>query len=270
MTSLNPLVLAAVLLTPIMPAIAEELDVLTLRNGRHLEGHYDDRSHILTFGGSVSGSVQVQPGDILKREKLILADAAEAKVAVAPVPAPADGKGAAPTAAKDSSKDVLQAKRVAGVRSMKKSQLKKDLQSSIDYQKTYELNIAKMEAERADLPARIQSMDGSVSAARQDLNTAQSRYTYVQQDYDAWYAYRRHNSAWGGASVSDARDQRDKADRKLKKLESELDAMRKRQSRITTELPSDQAKLKGSIERQAMLAADIKALELEEANAAAP
>jgi hypothetical protein len=262
------------------PVLAEELDVLTLRNGRHLEGHYDDLTHTLTFGGGLTGGVQVEPGDIVKRDKLVVADvvagtgapAAEAPAARSPAAANDPGSRPAPTASatKDAARDPILAKRMAGVRAVKKSQLKRDLQSSVDYQKLYETNIQKMQAEQTDLPSRIQQLDARISAARGDYNSAQSRYTNVQSEYDYWYSYRYRSSTYNGASVADARHQRDKAEANLKKLESEQETMRKRQSRLVNDLPSEQAKLRSSIEKQGKIAADLQALELEEATAGSP
>ncbi|MBA2480267.1 MAG: hypothetical protein H0V44_06370 [Planctomycetes bacterium] len=281
--SIHPILLAVTLVVICMPSEAEELDVLTLKNGRHLEGQYDDLTQTLTFGGSIPGSVQVNPADIAKREKVTIADAPAPKVFIAgsdgfakpadtrSAPATAANRAAEPPApapaAKGAVVDPVQAKRLASVRASKKAEVKRQLQSSIDYQKTYETSIAKMHAEQADLPGRIQALDGSISAARQDFSNAQSRYTNVQADYDYWHSYRYRNSAYNGASVSDARHQRDKAESKLKKLENEQDSLRKKQTALATQLPSENTKLRSSIDNQAKYAAQLEALELEEAAA---
>src|SRR3954462_14886349 len=62
----------ALLAAAALAAPAEEIDVLTLKNGRVLEGHYNAETHNFFFGGGIVGSVRIDPADIAKREKKIV------------------------------------------------------------------------------------------------------------------------------------------------------------------------------------------------------
>jgi hypothetical protein len=278
--------LIAVLAAVALAAQAEDLDVLTLKNGRVLEGHYNAETHNFFFGGGIVGSVQIDPADIVKREKKTLADPGAAAppapatppagtgtgtppVATAPTapagtpPAGTPPTGAAPPAGAPPA-DPAQAKRIAAANALKRNQLKRDLQSSEDYQKLYEQNVAKNQADQVDLPKKLDSLRPRIDRARSDYENAQSRYTAVQSDYDWWYGHYR-TGTYNGASVSDARLQRDRAELALKQLQDDETKTQKQLDSSSKDMVSNKAKLQSSIDKQVKIKADLDALDAADA-----
>ncbi len=248
-------VLAAVLALAGASASAEELDVLTLMSGRVVEGHYNDKTHTLTFGGKISGGIQIDPADIAKHETKTIADEK-----APPAPAPVSAAPAAGVAGGDPQL----AKKITTANAIKRSQMQRELASSIDYQKLYENSLTKLQAEQVDLPKKVQALQPRIDRARTDYESAQSRYTYVQQDYDYWNGH-YHSGSYAGSSVGDARQQRDRAQQALRSLQDEESKAQKRLDTISKELVDTQAKLATSIEKQAKLKESLEKLEAADA-----
>src|SRR5947209_11680791 len=92
-------VLAAAALLGLGAALpGEEIDILTLKNGKVLEGHYNPATKAFFFGGGIIGSVQVDPADIVKQTKGTRPDPGEAP-AEAPAVAQAPPATTAPATA---------------------------------------------------------------------------------------------------------------------------------------------------------------------------
>lgn len=249
---MNRLAIVFLLAVTGLAARAEDLDVLTLISGRVVEGHYDDKTHTLSFGGKIAGGIQIEPADIAKREKKTIADEKAD-------PGPALPPGTAPVAAPGGD---AQAKKIATANAIKKSQMQRDLASSVDYQKLYETSITKLQTEQADLPRKVQALQPRITRARSDFESAQSRFTSAQQNYDYWNGH-YHSGLYSGSSVADARQQRDRAQQALRTLEVEEAKSQKRMDSIAKELVETQAKLNASIDKQAKLQTALEKLDAD-------
>src|SRR4051812_31447053 len=64
-----PIVAAALLMGLGATIQAEEIDVLTLKNGKVLEGHYNPATKAFFFGGGITGRGEGRPGGIGKAAK---------------------------------------------------------------------------------------------------------------------------------------------------------------------------------------------------------
>jgi flagellar biosynthesis chaperone FliJ len=240
--------LVAVLLLVTALAWSEDVDVLTLRDGRVIEGQYDELTGTMHFvTGKLKGAVKVDPKDIVRREKKRIEDAPPAPPPEAEKPDPEK-----------------QAKRDAATAGAKRNQLKAELTKAQDFLRLHETNVAKMEAELKILPDQLKPYESRIRGVRNDLNSAENRVSYLQNDYDYWYGH--YHSAYGNqGALNDARNSRDRLQQDLTKLERERDALQKKMTKYTTEIPTERSRMQSAQETITRLQEELQKLEGAEA-----
>jgi hypothetical protein len=212
-------------------AAAEDLDVITLRDGRVLEGHYNDLSGVMrTVAGKLHGSVVIDPADIVSHTTRSVPDADDAADAPAPAPPPP-----APAPHIDADR-AARAQRQIDL--AERQRLVQDLADSADYQRLYQREIDQDEADQKDIPPQLRDLEQHTADARDQLDKDRVRQGQIER-------LERDSRA-----DLDARATCDQDSAALAKLQADAEALRKKQARIEAELPVLRGKFKDAVAHQ--------------------
>lgn len=208
-----PLRIASALLLTVALASAaaqETIDVLTLRDGRVLEGTFDAESGTLTLSGKIKGSMKVEKKDILKLE-VKKAPKVEA-VAAAPVDP-------------------------ARKEEIRLATLRMDLNRQKEQKANAERVLAQLEQRNQSLPELMRSTGERLDAAKRVLADAESRKV-TEASWNDWY-YRTYNRRWapgdGGATAAEGARRRAQAD--AAEIQRDFDKATAERKKIDRELP---------------------------------
>jgi hypothetical protein len=208
-----PLRIASALLLTIALAAAaaqDTIDVLTLRDGRVLEGTYDAESATLTLSGKIKGSMKVEKKDILRLE-VKKAPKVEA-VAAAPMDP-------------------------ARKEEIRLATLRMDLNRQKEQKANAERVLAQLEQRNQSLPELMRSTGERLDAAKRILADAESR-KISEASWSDWY-YRNYNRRWapgdGGATAAEGARRRAQAD--AAEIQRDFDKATAERKKLDRELP---------------------------------
>jgi len=230
--------LAVVIFLTAGAASAEDLDVITLRDGRVLEGHYNEVTGVIrTVQGKVKASFTIAAADIVSRTTRTVPDA--------PDPEDAPAQPAQPVKI-DAADKAQRAQRVEDL--VERQRRVQELADATDQHRKLQAAIDQDESDQKELPNLVKDLDQHM-ADTHDL---------IDRDIVREAQITAANP--GSQAETDARLQHDHDAEALAKFSADEQALKKKLAAITEEMPALRTQFQASTTRQMQAQADVDAL----------
>jgi hypothetical protein len=232
-------VFIAVLIGATATLTAEDLDVITLRDGRVLEGHYNEVTGVIrTVQGKVKASFTIAPEDIVCRTTKTVPDA--------PDPEDAPAQPAHPVKI-DAAEKAQRAQRVEDL--VAREQLVKDLADATDQHRKLQAAIDQDESDQKEIPNLVKDLDQHIADTHDLIDRDIVREAQVTAANP------------GSQAETDARLQHDHDQEAFDRFSSDEKTLKKKLATIAEELPGLRTQFKDSTARQMQAQAALDALD---------